>query len=122
MINENDKNLEICEVECIHKEIIDSVKKDMPDDASLINLADFFKNFGDTTRIKILWALSISEMCVCDISVLLNMSQSSISHQLRVLKQSKIVKNRRDGKIVYYSLTDEHVAQVFKQGFNHINE
>ncbi|MGH1601278.1 ArsR/SmtB family transcription factor [Campylobacter majalis] len=115
-------NLEVCEIDCIHDEILSTVKSEMPDDESLINLADFFKNFGDTTRVKILWALSVSQMCVCDIAVLLNMSQSSISHQLRVLKSNKIVKNRRDGKIVYYSLTDEHITQIFKQGLSHIRE
>ena len=78
--------------------------------------------FGDSTRIKILWALDEEEMCVCDIASLLNMTQSAISHQLRVLKQAHLVKNRRDGKIVYYSLADEHVKQIFEQGLVHTKE
>lgn len=116
------KNDEICEIECIHEDILSSVKSQMPDELSLANLAEFFKIFADPTRVKILWALSLSEMCVCDIAALLSMSQSSISHQLRVLKSNKIVKNRRDGKIVYYSLSHEHIVQIFKQGLMHIRE
>ncbi|NLY04185.1 MAG: winged helix-turn-helix transcriptional regulator [Campylobacter sp.] len=113
---------EICEVNIIHKEIINKVAKKMPDDGSLDKLADFFKVFGDSTRVRILWALGENEMCVCDIAALLKMSQSSISHQLRVLKQNLLVKNRRDGKVVYYSLKDEHIRSIFEQGFIHINE
>ncbi|WP_425321212.1 ArsR/SmtB family transcription factor [Campylobacter corcagiensis] len=94
----------------------------MPDDGSLERLADFFKVFGDSTRIRILWALSESQMCVCDIAALLNASQSSISHQLRVLKQNALVKNKKVGKVVYYSLKDEHIKEIFSQGFIHIKE
>ena len=85
-------------------------------------IADLFKIFGDSTRVRILWALNESEMCVCDISALLNMTQSAISHQLRLLKQSNLVKNRKDGKVVYYSIKDEHVKDIFSQGFLHIRE
>lgn len=113
---------EICESVVIHKEVVENTKTKMPDDTSLNELADFFKIFGDSTRVRILWALSQSELCVCDIAALLNMSQSSISHQLRVLKQNKFVKNRRDGKVVYYSLLDEHISYILKQGLTHINE
>lgn len=116
------KNTEICDVVVIHKDIVDKTKLKMPDDESLNELADFFKIFGDSTRVRILWALNESEMCVCDIAALLNMSQSSISHQLRVLKQNKFVKNRRDGKVVYYSLLDEHISYILKQGLTHISE
>jgi len=94
----------------------------MPQEETLYDLAELFKVFGDSTRIRILWALDEAEMCVCDISVLLNMTQSAISHQLRVLKQAKLVKNRKEGKVVYYSLDDEHVKQIFDQGLTHINE
>ncbi|MCZ6132862.1 metalloregulator ArsR/SmtB family transcription factor [Campylobacter ureolyticus] len=113
---------EICDSVVIHKEVVENTKIKMPDDTSLNELADFFKIFGDSTRVRILWALNESEMCVCDIAALLNMSQSSISHQLRVLKQNKFVKNRRDGKVVYYSLLDEHISYILKQGLTHISE
>ena len=102
--------------------MVENIKTKMPDDTSLNELADFFKIFGDSTRVRILWALSLNQMCVCDIAALLNMSQSSISHQLRVLKQNKFVKNRRDGKVVYYSLLDEHISYILKQGLTHISE
>ncbi|MCZ6103169.1 MAG: metalloregulator ArsR/SmtB family transcription factor [Campylobacter ureolyticus] len=113
---------EICDNVVIHKEVVENTKIKMPDDTSLNELADFFKIFGDSTRVRILWALSLNQMCVCDIAALLNMSQSSISHQLRVLKQNKFVKNRRDGKVVYYSLLDEHISYILKQGLTHISE
>ena len=113
---------EICESVVIHKEVVENTKTKMPDDTSLNELADFFKIFGDSTRVRILWALSLNQMCVCDIAALLNMSQSSISHQLRVLKQNKFVKTRRDGKVVYYSLLDEHISYILKQGLTHISE
>ncbi|MFA5137405.1 MAG: metalloregulator ArsR/SmtB family transcription factor, partial [Patescibacteria group bacterium] len=94
----------------------------MPQEETLYDLAELFKVFGDSTRIKILWALDEAEMCVCDIAFLLNMTQSAISHQLRVLKQAELVKSRREGKIVFYSIEDEHVKQIFDQGLIHILE
>jgi len=94
----------------------------MPNEEVLFNLAELFKIFSDSTRVKILWALDESELCVCDISVLLNMTQSAISHQLKVLKQVNLVKSRREGKIVYYSLSDDHVKNIFNQGMIHISE
>jgi len=114
--------IERCDCDVIHEEIVNLVKSKMPREESLYDLAELFKVFGDSTRIKILWALDASEMCVCDIAVLLNMTQSAISHQLRVLKQAKLVRSRKDGKIVYYSLDDEHVRQIFDQGLIHIGE
>ncbi|MDD7520852.1 MAG: metalloregulator ArsR/SmtB family transcription factor [Lachnospiraceae bacterium] len=93
-----------------------------PDDTTFSNLADVFKIFGDVTRLKILYALFDSELCVCDIANELNMSQSAISHQLRTLKTAKLVKNRKEGKIVYYSLDDEHVKHIFDQGLIHVTE
>ena len=93
----------------------------MPEEKKLYDLADLFKVFGDSTRIKILYALFESEMCVCDISNLLDMTQSAISHQLRVLKQARLVKFRKEGKVVYYSLDDEHIKNIFEQGFEHIS-
>jgi ArsR family transcriptional regulator len=94
----------------------------MPSEEDLYDLAELFKVFGDTTRIKILCALVEAEMCVCDIAALLNMTQSSISHQLRILKQARLVRYRRDGKVVYYSIDDEHVKQIFDQGLIHLKE
>jgi ArsR family transcriptional regulator len=106
----------------IHEDIINKVKGVMPEEEKLYDLAELFKVLGDTTRIKIICALFESEMCVCDIAVLLNMNQSAISHQLRVLKQARLVKYRKDGKVVYYSLDDDHVKHIFDMGLLHINE
>lgn len=114
--------IERCDRNVIHEDIVNQVRDKMPQEESLYDLAELFKVFGDSTRIRILWALHEAEMCVCDIAVLLNMTQSAISHQLRVLKQANLVKNRKEGKVVYYSLVDEHVRQIFDQGLIHINE
>lgn len=114
--------VERCDCDVIHEDIVKQVKSKMPQEEILYDLAELFKVFGDSTRIKILWALDESEMCVCDIAFLLNMTQSAVSHQLRVLKQADLVKNRRAGKIVFYSLDDEHVKQIFNQGLIHISE
>ncbi len=111
-----------CDCNIIHHDVVNLVKKTIPQDETLYDLAELFKVFGDSTRIKILSALAINEMCVCDISCLFNMTKSSISHQLRILKQAKLVKYRKSGKTVYYSLADEHVNLIFKQGLDHINE
>lgn len=119
MINEKN-SIPLCESNCIHEDVVNRVKENLPDDELLGEAADFFKVFGDKTRIKILLALLDSEMCVCDIACLLDMSQSAISHQLRVLKNSNLVKNRKDGKVVYYSLDDEHVKEILGQGIVHI--
>lgn len=115
-------HIERCSCDVIHEDIVNRVRENMPQEESLYDLAELFKVFGDSTRIKILWALEAAEMCVCDIAVLLNMTQSAISHQLRVLKQANLVKNRKEGKIVYYSLADDHVKQIFDKGLEHINE
>ena len=115
-------NSEICDCTTIHRNVVEKVKKTLPEDEILYDLAELFKVFGDTTRAKILFALFKSEMCVCDIAALLNMNQSAISHQLRVLKTAKLVKNRKDGKIVYYSLNDEHIKNIFDQGLAHVTE
>ena len=111
-----------CDCNVIHEDVVNKVREDMPAEENLYDLAELFKVFGDTTRIKILYALFASEMCVCDIAFLLNMTQSAISHQLRVLKQARLVKYKKDGKVVYYSLDDEHIKQIFDQGLIHINE
>jgi DNA-binding transcriptional ArsR family regulator len=111
-----------CDCNIIHESVVNEVRKNMPEEENLFDLADLFKVFGDSTRVKILYALFSAEMCVCDIAVLLGMTKSSISHQLRVLKQTRLVKNRRDGKIVYYSLDDKHIKNIFSQGLEHITE
>ncbi len=113
--------IELCSVNVIHEDVVYQVRKEMPRDEILFDLAELFKVFGDTTRIKILFALFTAEMCVCDLTALLGLTQSAVSHQLRVLKQARLVKYRREGKMVYYSLDDEHVKQIFDQGLAHIN-
>jgi ArsR family transcriptional regulator, lead/cadmium/zinc/bismuth-responsive transcriptional repressor len=113
---------ERCDCDVIHDDVVNQVQKKMPREVNLYNLADFFKIFGESTRIKILWALNEAELCVCDIAVLLNMTQSAISHQLKVLKEAKLIRNRREGKIVFYTLADDHVRQIFDQGVAHISE
>lgn len=113
---------ECCDFMHVHEEIVANVDQVMPDEGQLLDLAEFFKVFGDSTRIKILYVLSQSEMCVCDIATLLRMGQSAISHQLRVLKQMRLVKFRRDGKTVFYSLSDGHIGSILAQGMEHIEE
>ena len=102
--------------------LLEQVQADMPDEESLYDLAELFKVFGDSTRIRILYALFESELCVYDIAQVLNMTQSAISHQLRVLKQARLVRNRRDGKQIYYFLADDHVRTIIGQGMDHITE
>ena len=113
---------ERCEIECVHDSVVEQVSAALPDEDELFDLADLFKVFGDSTRIKILCALSYSELCVCDIAAVLSMSQSAISHQLRTLKQAKLVKNRRDGKTIYYSLADDHVQTIIGMAKEHLEE
>jgi len=108
--------------EAVSVALCERVLKDMPDEESLYDLAELFKVFGDTTRIRILYVLFEAEMCVCDIAEVLNMTQSAISHQLRVLKQARLVRNRREGKQIYYSLADDHVRTIIGQGMDHISE
>ena len=114
--------IETCITKGIHHNTIRSVKQKLPDQIALYELADLFKLFGDSTRISILWALSESEMCVCDLCALLKMKQPAVSHQLKNLKQSRIIKARRDGKVIYYSLDDEHIRDLLNLGMNHIQE
>lgn len=119
--NTNDA-AETCITKGIHRDTIRAVKGSMPDPIALYDVADLFKLFGDSTRLGILWALSESEMCVCDLCALLKMKQPAVSHQLKNLKQSRVVKARRDGKIVYYSLKDEHIRRLLNLGMEHIRE
>ena len=116
------QDLDHCDYMHVHEEIVAQVNETMPDEEILYDLAELFKIFGDSTRIKILYVLFEAEMCVCDIATLLGMSQSAISHQLRSLKQSRLVKARREGKTVFYSLADSHVRTILDQGMEHVAE
>jgi len=116
------KKLEICSCTVIHQDILEKVQKSLPDDEKLFDLSEFFKVFSDSTRVKILSALLISEMCVCDLAALLQVTQSAISHQLRLLKAFRLVKSRKEGKVVYYSLNDEHVKSILELGLLHLSE
>ena len=116
------KNAPECEFLYVHEEIVQQVNQVMPQEETLFDLAELFKVFGDSTRIKILYVLFEAEMCVCDIAQLLGMTQSAISHQLQVLKKSKLVKYRRDGTTVFYSLADDHVRSILDQGMEHVAE
>jgi ArsR family transcriptional regulator len=125
MIAEQQKTndaIETCITKGIHRDTIRAVKEKMPEPVALYETADLFKLFGDSTRLGILWALSQSELCVCDLCALLKMKQPAVSHQLKNLKQSRVVKARRDGKIVYYSLDDEHIRNLLKMGMEHTQE
>lgn len=112
----------VCDCDVIHADVVNAAKAKMPDENALYDLSDFFKVLGDSTRAKIICALDENEMCVCDLAVLLNMTKSAISHQLRALKDANLVKNRRDGKNIFYSLADDHVKQIFEKGLEHIQE
>ncbi len=116
------KTDDICEGEIIHEAVVKAVRKTFPKDELIFELADFYKIFGDTTRVKILYALDKSELCVCDISALLGMSVSAVSHQLRTLRESDLVRTKREGKVIYYSLADEHVKSILECGLDHILE
>ncbi|MCI8588337.1 MAG: winged helix-turn-helix transcriptional regulator [Bacilli bacterium] len=113
---------EMCECTVIHKETVEKVKESMQSDDLLFDLAELFKIFGDSTRMKIICALKMSELCVCDIACITNSTQSAISHQLRILKQAKLIRARKVGKVVYYSLADDHVEKIFEIGCEHIEE
>ena len=113
---------EHCDLLHFYSDTVREIQEKMPDEQEIRELADFFKVFADATRIRILCVLSCSEMCVCDLAYALNMTQSAISHQLRLLKQMKLAVNRREGKTVFYSLADGHIKTIMKQGMEHIRE
>ncbi len=121
-VNANDNEIETCQVNLIHEEVVNYVRENMLKNEDFSKLSLFFKAICDETRIKILFSLSKSEMCVCDIAALLGMTVSAISHQLRVLKQAQLVKFEKKGKVVYYSISDEHVNIVFSNALEHILE
>lgn len=112
----------VCDCNVIHSDVVDAVKKKMPTDSTVYDLADFFKVLGDSTRMKIMWALDLHEMCVCDLAVLLNMTKSAVSHQLKALRQSRLVRYRKDGKNVFYALADDHVKDIIEKGIEHLEE
>ena len=116
------RDLPCCEESQVHLDAVERVRELLPPDERLYDLAELFKIFGDSTRVKILYALLEGELCVCDMAKLMEVTQSAVSHQLRVLKGSKLVKFRREGKTVYYSLADEHVIRILSQGMEHIAE
>ena len=115
-----DKEPVCCETVEVHEDLLRIVEQTMPEETELYDLAELFKVFGDSTRIRILFVLSSAEVCVCDLARVLNMTQSAISHQLRILKQNKLVKSRREGKSIFYSLADGHVSTIIAQGRDHI--
>lgn len=113
---------DVCEDDVVHVSVVEKVRAAIPDEDVLVDVAELFKVFGDSTRTRILSALFVSELCVCDIASLLNMTKSAVSHQLRILRQTKIVKNRKQGKEVYYSLDDEHISRIYKMALEHLSE
>lgn len=121
-MNNIDDTIECCECNEVHEELLKIVNETMPEETELYDLAELFKVFGDSTRIRILFVLFEAEVCVCDLAKVLNMTQSAISHQLRILKQNKLVNSRREGKSVFYSLADGHVRTIIAQGREHIEE
>ena len=117
-----DPGVECCEVPAVNTDLVSAVRAKLPEENSMQDLAELFKIFGDTTRIRILFVLFESEMCVCDMAETLNMTQSAISHQLRLLKSNGLIRARRQGKSVFYSLADDHVSTIIQQGWDHIME
>ena len=116
------QDVECCETTLVHGDVLEKVNRQMPAEEELYDLAELFKVFGDSTRIRILFVLFEAEMCVCDLAEILHMTQSAISHQLRILKQAKLVASRREGKQVFYFLADDHVRTIIAQGREHIEE
>jgi len=115
-------SINVCDCEVIHQDVIDHVKKEMIKEKVILDVSDFFKVLGDPTRSKIMCALDKNEMCVCDLAVLLNMTKSAISHQLKVLRESNLIDFRKEGKLVYYFLADGHVKDVFETAIEHVTE
>ena len=119
---EDHYHVECCEFIHAHDELVEKLRREMPDEDVLYDLTELFRIFGDSTRVRILYVLFESEMCVCDIAALLGLTQSAVSHQLRALKNARLVKARREGKTVFYALADEHVKTIIDQGLEHILE
>ena len=115
-------DIETCGFLCVHEEVAAQVQRELPEAEKLLRLAELSKVFGDGTRVRILYVLLTAEVCVCDLAKLLGMTQSAVSHQLRILKQAQLIKARRDGKTIFYSLADDHVATLLRQGMEHVCE
>ena len=113
-------DIETCGYLCVHEEVAARVQRELPETETLLQLAELFKVFGDGTRVRILYVLLTAEVCVCDLARLLGMTQSAVSHQLRILKQMHLIKFRRDGKNLWYSLADDHVRMILKMGLEHV--
>ncbi|MBQ4579291.1 MAG: helix-turn-helix transcriptional regulator [Clostridia bacterium] len=118
----SERSVDTCSFLCVHEDVVAQVKRSFPEEERLLRLAELFKVFGDGTRVRILYVLLEAEVCVCDLATLLGMTQSAVSHQLRILKTARLIKSRRDGKTVFYSLADDHVATLLRQGMEHISE
>ena len=118
----SERPIDSCSFLCVHEDVVARVQQSLPEMERLLRLADLFKNFGDGTRVRILYVLLEAEVCVCDLATLLGMTQSAVSHQLRILRDARLIKARRDGKMIFYSLADDHVATLLKQGMEHICE
>ena len=118
----NDREIDCCETSEVHEELLKIVRDTQPPEEELYDLAELFKVFGDSTRIRILFVLFEAEVCVCDLAAALNMTVSAVSHQLKILKQNKLIKSRREGRSVFYSLADDHVRTIVSQGMEHIEE
>jgi len=116
------EDVDICGFLCVHEDVVAQVQRMMPAQERLLRLAELFKVFGDGTRVRILYVLFEAEVCVCDLAKLLGMTQSAVSHQLRILKQAHLIKARREGKTIFYSLADDHVAMLLRQGMEHVCE
>lgn len=114
--------MDLCECNIIHEDVVERVRRQMPDETPVYEVSELFKVFGDSTRSRIICALRLEEMCVCDLAALLNITQSAISHQLRILRSSRLVKSRKQGRVVYYSLDDAHIGEIFSLAFTHIME
>ena len=122
MVSNMNKNEITCDCNHIHKDKVEGTRKNMASEEEMFDIAEFFKVFADSTRIKILSALFENELCVCDIAACLNMTKSAVSHQLRILRQADLVRNRKEGKIVYYRLSDDHVRKIFEMAKEHLHE
>ncbi len=116
------EHFDICEISIIHHDVVARVREQMPPEEPIYDVSELFKMFGDSTRSRIICALHIEEMCVCDLAAVLQMTHSAISHQLRLLKLSRIVKSRKEGRVVYYSLDDNHITKIFTMALEHIME
>lgn len=117
-----EEKVELCDSTIIHEDVVAQVRANMPDEAPIYEVSELFKVFGDSTRARILCVLRLEELCVCDLAAILNMNQSAISHQLRILKSARLVKNRKQGRVVYYSLDDSHIGEIFNLALTHIME